>query len=361
MAPIVKRGHKMTTRIVAICFGLMASVIGVVLAQEAPPKPVKLYTVTEPTVALQQRFLGRIAAKETVDLAFQVGGQIVAFPTLSGTRVAPDALLAQLDLAPLERAVRQAELALSQAERQVERNQQLIGREAITTAELQDSQTQRDLAALSLDEARTALSDATLRAPFAGLVAERIVPNLTTVAPGQPVIRLHDMSEIRVRIDVPERLLTQIEDPAQLQYELELIPGGTRYDLVFREFVAEAGRIGQSYTVILSVRDDLPQTVLPGATATVIAQLPQATNILLPVPRTAIQVDAQRQTYVLVFSPTGADTGTLSRRDVTLDSTDGLTLLVQAGLNPGEDIVAVGGHLVEPGQTVRRFNGYRGQ
>lgn len=351
----------MTTRIVATFMTLWALTHGLAFATESPPKPVKLFTLSEPTAALQQRFLGRIAAKETVDLAFQVGGQILEFPTLSGTLVAPEDLLAQLDLSPLERAVRQAELALLQAERQVERNQQLISRDAITTAELQDSETQRDLAALNLEEARNALSDATLRAPFSGLVAERMVPNLTTVAPGQPVIRLHDMSEIRVRIDVPERLLTQIEDPALLQYALELSPGGARYNLAFREFVAEAGRIGQSYTVILSVRDALPQTVLPGATATVIAQLPLSANPLLPVPRTAIQMDAQRQTYVLVFTPTDADMGTLSRRDVTLHSEDGLTLMVQAGLSPGEDIVAVGGHLVEPGQTVRRFNGYRGQ
>jgi RND family efflux transporter MFP subunit len=321
---------------------------------------VKLHTVEVPSVALQQRFLGRIAAKETVDLAFQVGGQIIDFPTLSGSRVASNSILAQLDLAPLERAVRQAELALSQAERQVERNQQLIARNAITTAEVQDSETQRDLAVLSLDEARTALADATLRAPFAGLVAERIVPNLTTVAPGQPVLRLHDMSEIRVRIDVPERLLTQIEDPTVLRYELELIPGGPRYALEFREFVAEAGRIGQSYTVILSVRDVLPQTVLPGATATVIAQLPMTPNNLMPIPRTAVQIDPQRQSSVLVFSPTGADTGTLSQRLVELHTEDGVTLMVSAGLTAGEEIVAVGAHLLEPGQTVRRFTGYRG-
>ena len=336
---------------------LMSSAVG---ANETPLKPVKLYTVSAPSAALQQRFLGRIAAKETVDLAFQVGGQIIDFPTVSGSRVAPNTLLAQLDLAPLERALRQAELALSQAERQVERNQQLIARDAITTAELQDSQTQRDLAALSLDAARTALSDATLRAPFAGLVAERVVPNLTTVAPGQPVIRLHDMSEIRVRIEVPERLLTQIEDPEALQYELELVPGGPRYSLTFREFVAEAGRIGQSYSVMLSIRDPLPQTVLPGATATVIAQLPMATNTLLPIPRTAIQIGPERQASVLVFSPTGADIGTLEHRAVQLQTPDGLTLMVHEGLAPGEEIVAVGGHLLEPGQSVRRFTGYRG-
>lgn len=350
----------MTTRKVLYLLCLAGFIFNAVNASEVPLKPVKLFTVAEPSTALQQRFLGRIAAKETVDLAFQVGGQIIAFPTLSGSRVAPNSLLAQLNLTPLERTMRQAELALSQAERQVERNQQLIARNAITTAEVQDSETQRDLAALSLEQARSALADATLRAPFAGLVAERMVPNLTTVAPGQPVIRLHDMSEIRVRIEVPERLLTQIEDPEVLQYELELVPGGPRYRLSFREFVAEAGRIGQSYSVILSVRDPLPQTVLPGATATVIAQLPVAPSSLLPIPRTAIQIDPQRQTSVLVFSPTGAQTGTLTQRSVQLHTEDGLTLMVQTGLTVGEEIVAVGGHLLEPGQSVRRFNGYRG-
>lgn len=323
-------------------------------------KPVRLHTVQPADVGAERRFYGRIAARETVDLAFQVGGQIVEFPTVEGSFVSTGDLLARLNLAPLERNVRQAELSLEQAERSVVRNQQLIERNAITQAQLEDSQTARDQAEVQLEEARSALDDATLEAPFEGLVAERMVANRTTVSAGQPVLRLHDMSEIRVRIDVPERLLAEIGDPANLLFNLQLTQGGPLYGLELREFIAEAGRIGQSYVVTLALTEPVERNLLPGASATVVARLPAPEANGFVVPATAVHIASDRSTHVMVYTSTGPDTGEVVRRPVTIDTPDGTTIRVTSGLNPGDEIVATGVHLLDDGQAVRRFTGFRG-
>jgi multidrug efflux pump subunit AcrA (membrane-fusion protein) len=71
------------------------------------------------------------------------------------------------------------------------------------TIRTEDAETTRDLAEIALRAARAALADATLTAPFDALVAARLIPPQSIVEPGQPLIRLHDMSEVRVEIDLP--------------------------------------------------------------------------------------------------------------------------------------------------------------
>lgn len=354
------------TKVARLIGSLMLIAFGTstLFAQQPPSadlKPVKLVTVEASETAGERRFLGRIAARETVDLAFQIGGQIVEFPAIDGSFVEAGDVLAQLNRAPLERSVRQAELSLDQAERTLQRNLQLQQRNAMTTeAQLEDARTARDQAEVGLEDARAALSDATLDSPFDGLVAERMVANRTTVSAGQPVLRLHDMSELRVRISIPERLLGEIGDPSELIYQLQLQDGGPRYELAYREFVAEAGRIGQSYVVTLAITESPGRQLLPGASGAVIVQLPAAADAGLTVPVAAVTVGADRQTYVFVYEPTGADEGQVRRVPVTVESPDGTTMVVTSGVSPGMEIVAAGAHLLSDGEAVRRFSGYRG-
>ena len=46
----------------------------------------------------------------------------------------------------------------------------------------------------------------------------RATSNSANVEVGQAIVRLHDMSEVRVEIDVPERLLQQIANTQQVWF-----------------------------------------------------------------------------------------------------------------------------------------------
>ncbi|WP_369385480.1 hypothetical protein [Limimaricola cinnabarinus] len=51
---------------------------------DAAPRPVKLMTLGTEDTGLTREFYGQVAARQTVDLAFQIGGQLVEFPVLEG-------------------------------------------------------------------------------------------------------------------------------------------------------------------------------------------------------------------------------------------------------------------------------------
>ncbi|WP_289082526.1 efflux RND transporter periplasmic adaptor subunit, partial [uncultured Sulfitobacter sp.] len=240
----------------------------------APIRSVKLIEAGGAASQVQRVFFGKIAALETVDLSFEVGGRMVMFDAQEGQFLQEGVQIAALDPVPFERAVQRAEVQLTQAERDFERSQTLAKSNAVSTAQAQDTETARDLARIALSEAREALDHATLIAPFRALVASRLTPNYANVSPGQAIVRLHDMSEVRVEIDVPEQMFQMYSNAADVEFTgtSPLFAGGVPLEL--REFNAETQSIGQSYRVTLALPSDrVTPKLIPGASMSVTARI----------------------------------------------------------------------------------------
>lgn len=331
---------------------------------EEPPirRPVLLTTLDAAAGGFTREFFGVVRARRTVDVAFQVGGRIERLDVLEGAPVSAGAQLAALDLDAYARAVARAELALEQAERDLARAAQLAERNVGSEVELLNAQTARDLAEIDLSEARERLDDATLEAPFDAIVAAVLVDAFTTVAAGTPVLRLHDMSEVRIEIEVPERLVLEGRDPDDLAFEAIFSPGAAPVELTFREFRAETGAVGQSYEVSLAIGEDAAPEglLLPGVTAAVRVTVADEMAGGLFAPATAVVIGADGAARVFVFEPSDADPeiGVVRETMVEIASPDGVRLLIVSGVAPGTQIVAVGGHLLSDGAPVRVFRGF---
>lgn len=323
---------------------------------DGPPRPAKLMTLSAGEAAMERRFYGRISARETVDLAFQVGGQILDFPVDEGGRVENGALLAQLDLAPFHRQVHQARVNLDKADRDYKRLQALEG-SAVSEVQIHDAKTQLDLAGIALEEAEDQLDKATLHAPFDALIARRQTAAYATVSAGQPILRVHDMSEMQVEIDVPEVMFRRAQGAGHVAFWAEF-PGETRrYPLVLREFEAETADVGQTFRLKLAFVDQPGEWLLPGASATVTASqtIGDATAVFLP--KTALLFGPDREPFVMRFTPDGSDpdTGTVSRQKISIEMRDDGRIAMIDGPKEGTEIVMTGVAQLRDGQPVRRF------
>lgn len=99
----------------------------------------------------------------------------------------------------------QARLQREQADRVVERYQRLQG-SAVSEVSLDDAITAAALRQVEVRNAEKAMENATSSAPYDALVAQRLIESFSTISAGTAVIRLHDMSELRIEINVPEVL-----------------------------------------------------------------------------------------------------------------------------------------------------------
>lgn len=348
--------------IAAAALGAMLAPASSSMAQDADPapllRPVKLMTVEAESAWPTRRFFGRVVARSTVDLSFQVSGEIKALDAEEGDLIAANETLAQLDLEPFELAFRSADLSLQQAEREFQRLE-TVGPSVTAQANIDDAETARDLAAVRRREAERDLEEATLVAPFDALIATRYVDAFTTVEAGSRVIRVHDMSELRVEIDVPETLFRIAQGAEDFNIYATILGEDKKYPLVEREFNAETTDIGQSYVITLAFTDDLGDRILPGATVTVVAE-PKVRLDALYLPSSAVIIAPDNALSVMLFEEgEGEGVGAVRRVDITADtSLGGSRIRAASGLNIGDRIVAAGPGRLENGQKVRIFEGF---
>jgi len=324
-------------------------------ASEAPLKPVKLLTTQSGSTLLERQFFGQVAAKQSVDLAFQVAGQIQKFPVNEGFIVPHGQLIAQLDLEPFELKLEQARLQKEQADRTVARLEKLQG--TVSQVSIEDAETQAGLTRVALRNAEYELKHATLHAPFDALVSTRQVENFTTVGAGTPIVRLHDMSELHIEVDVPEVLFQQASRGAEASLTAHFPGGNQAYPLEILEFDAEASSVGQTFRVTFKLDPPKDREILPGASATVRVAVDTGQSIIR-LPATAIVASPAGETGVMVFTPTGADQGEVRWHQVALQATQNGDFAVSSGLEGGEEVVLTGGSALIDGQKVRRFTGF---
>ena len=325
-----------------------------VLAQE-PAKPVKLIQTQAGNVLVERQFFGQVAAKQSVDLAFQVGGQVVLFPVAQGGVVPQGQMVAQLDLEPFELQLEQARLQKEQADRTVARMEKLSG--TVSQVSIDDAETQAGLAGVALRDAEYALKHATLTAPFEALVSSREVDRFTTVSAGTPIVRLHDMSELHIKVDVPEILFQQADQSNKVEITASFPGWDASYPVEILEFDAEASSVGQTYLVTFRLAPPKDRQILPGASVSVRVKVNTGVAAII-LPATAIVMSPAGETGVMVFSPSGADSGTVTWRAVTVAPTQDGAFAVSQGLSGGEEVVLTGGHALSDGQAVRRFAGF---
>ncbi|CUI33304.1 efflux RND transporter periplasmic adaptor subunit [Cognatishimia activa] len=325
------------------------------LAQEEQSL-VKLVTVNAGADQVTRVFFGQVAAKETVDLAFQVAGQIVQLPIVEGAVVPEGAVIAQLDLEPFELALDQAVVQKDQADRTVERLTKLQGN-TVSQVTVDDAQTQAQLADISQRNAQRSLNNATLHAPFDALVASRNVAKFSTINAGTPVARLHDMSDLRIEIDVPEVLFQRAGRDPDVTLSAKFPASDTVFPLEVREFNAETSAVGQTFRITLGMTPPDDLVVLPGSSVTVSATLSNNDQRIL-IPASAIKNANDGTPMALVFEPAGADEGTLRAVDIEIVPDVNGNVQVVSGLSDGQEIVASGASRLTDGASARRFTGF---
>lgn len=331
--------------------------VPIAFGQETQPPLVRLIMLGANTTTVDRTFYGRTVARQTVDLGFQVDGQLVEFPVAEGELIPKGELIARLDQEPFELAVEQARLQQQQAQRDADRAQQLSG--TVSAAQRETLTTQAGIADVGRRNAELALERSTLNAPFDAVVSTRTVANFTTVAAGQPVVRLHDMSELRVEVDVPEQVVRRVGD--EQNYDLFAQFGGddTMHPIEIIETDIETGPVAGTYKVTLGMAPPKDVLILPGYSVAVVMR-PHETGEApeITVPLDAVGVTPEGEYFALRYEPAGAENGTLARVPVTIGTTDRGQIAVTSGLEPGDEIVSAGLTALSDGQAVRRFKGF---
>ncbi len=192
-------------------------------------------------------FLGVVLARQAVDVAAEVSGQLLEVRVRPGSPVARDEVVATLDTRLLQHQLtreraqrktaearyRRSAVEVAKAEKEEDRRQALG--DLVSAEEAERARFQTETAAAALEEAEAEVTQAAarieelearlarslIRAPFAGTVALRYLDPGAVVSPATPVVRLISTADLMARFAVPSAQASGIAVGAPVRLTLD--------------------------------------------------------------------------------------------------------------------------------------------
>ncbi|CAL75605.1 Putative component of multidrug efflux system (RND family) [Bradyrhizobium sp. ORS 278] len=327
----------------------------------AAPEPVRpvLSLKVEPQAANGSAVTGTIEPRYKADLSFRVLGRLIARPVYVGDMIRQDQVVAAIDPAALEFAVRASAAEVSRSQAQLTnatgtegRQRTLLETDATTKATLENAEQSRAAAQASvikaqsnLAKAREQLGYAQLKADFAGIVTAVNAEVGQVVSPGQSVVTVARPDIREAVIDVGDDIAGGLQAGTSFTVRSQVDPSVSTTGTV-REIAPRADATTRTRRIRITL-DNPPDIMRLGTTVTAALNTEQKTIIKLP--RSAILAENDKSFVWLV----DAASKTVKRQQITIATNEDGGIRVTSGLEAGQRVVTAGVNSLKDGQAVR--------
>jgi membrane fusion protein (multidrug efflux system) len=316
-------------------------------------------------------YVGQTVAVNDVSLRAQVEGYLLERKFDEGQDVEQgaelfliDPALYQAGVAAADGAVAEASAAVARADKDVKRYRTLVKNQSVSQQQLDNAESELLQASAILKtaeaqqlKAQIDLSHTTITAPINGRIgrAAASVGDLVTPQAGE-LARLVELNPMYASFSVSERDVIaakrryQAGDAGVEMDKIEVrlrLPDGSLYEHLGRVDFIDNVVDRRTGTVVLRARFDNPQKLLvPGLYVSTMLGREETTDKLI-IPQSAVQED-QAGMFVMVVTPDS----TVELRRVTTGQAYAGELVVNSGLEPGEQVIVEGIQKVRPGMVV---------
>ena len=326
------------------------------------------------------RVTGTLMAEEQADVAAETPGRVVSTPIERGTRVAQGAELIRLSATETDAQMKEAEANAGQiearlgftsgssfdvnavpevqnaeasyelAQSEFNRIKSLLDQRVVSQSEFEQRRTQMEAARQQYDAAkngaaqqyqslqaararvtlaRKALADTVVRAPFSGLVAQRMVSTGDYVTKGMKVAVVVRINPLRAQLTIPEQFVSAVAAGQPITFEVDAYPG-RQFEGRIR-YVSPALQADQRALTAEAIVPNPANELKPGLFATARVQQPKPTPAVL-VPASAVQTSAGTSRVYVVTGDR------VEERVVTVGQTVDTLLEITNGVKAGERV-----------------------
>jgi len=337
---------------------LAFALTGVAFSQERPPGPVRYTEAREHSVQRTLRLSGSVESATVSLVASEVEGMVIELLAREGDKVKKGATLARLRQTTMElqrdasvAQLKEAEARLKLAERSLERSQELFDSKVLSQQELDDAFFEMTAWQGRVEQLTAAIARidhdlelCTIRAPFSGTVVAEHTEVGEWVSVGATIVEIASLSDLEVRVEVPERYFHSMRKGSNASVTFESIPG---YELtgVIDTIIPRADPQARTFPLKVALHNT-NGTVGVGMLAQV--SMPAGdTNSAIVVPKDAIVGDGANQHVFRI----GADS-TVERVPVQTGQGVGDWIVISGAIEPGQRVVTRGNERLFPGQPV---------
>jgi len=325
-------------------------------------RPVNVVRITSQETNNDRPYPGEVRPRYETVLSFRVAGKVVFRSVEIGDKVEKGQILARLDPSDYRLAKQnlEAQLIAAKAEREysrddLDRYRELYAENTVSQPELDRRETlyigaEQKVGALEaqLGQIGNQLAYTDLQADRDGVVTGLEVETGQVLAAGQPIIKIAQLEEKEIPIDIPEQRLADIG--LQQEVSVSLWAGGDRrFKARIREIAAAADPFSRTYRAKVTLLEGQEDARF-GMTATV--WIPANTADHPGVPLSAVFTPQNRpgQTCVWLIDEHSA---TVKATPIQIIATLPEQRLAVSGLTAGQLVVSAGSNRLREGQTVR--------
>lgn len=349
---------------------LLATLLSALLSgcgkQPAAPEPeraVRTQIVSAGSATASHEYAAEVRPRIESRLSFRVSGKLLSRTVNLGDAVKQGQALARIDAQDLKLAEAAASAAVmaartnrDQAGQDYKRFVDLQRQGFISAAELERRDSAFKAAQAQLEQAKAQADVQGNQAGYAQLVADG--PGVVTginaepgqvLAAGTPVVTVALDGPRDIVFSVPEDQITRVKAAAGQPGALKVRLWGAdkTWPLTLREVAAAADPVTRTFLI---KADAGKLDVRLGQSATVVLDLPQMAGVI-KLPLAAV---LQQGGKTSVWTLDGASM-TVKPVPVQVGGAEGNEVVIAGGLNPGQEVVVAGVHVLNPGQKVKRY------
>jgi len=285
---------------------------------------------------------GQTEAFRKVEVKAETAGRVVELPLAEGARVAQGQVIARLSPDERPAALAEAKALLEQRRIEYEAARRLSEKGFRAETQLAASKAALEAAAAAVAQAEVAIDNLTIRAPFDGILSERVAEQGDYLDRADPVARVVDLDPVLAVADISERDVARVALGRDAQVRLitgDLVPGTVRY------IAREADPVTRTFRIEVELAN--PDAAVPdGATAEI--RIPLETVLAHRVSPAILTLTDEGQIGVKILGPDN----TVAFRPVKILSDDAEGVWI-GGLPERVTLITVGQEFVTEGQTVR--------
>ena len=308
-------------------------------AGEEPEVQAATLTVQAEPTTLYASVPGSVVSKRHAEIASRLTGYVRSVAVQAGDRVATGQPLLAIDSSDVTGQLQQAQAVFDEADVNYQRATSLYAKGVVTKVRLDDATRQYATAKAALQMARAAVDYADIRAPFAGVIVEKLADPGDLAVPGKPLLVLEDERTLEVQSYVPDELYPALKLGEHIPFSTD----DHAYTGVLQSKVEAAD--AQTHTHLIRIAIPAGSGLMSGRYVRV--SIPTGQGPVVRIPAAAL---AERAGITGVFV---VDAGGLAHfRLVHTGAAVGGTVEVQSGLASGERIVLEPGAAVDNGTRI---------
>lgn len=292
---------------------------------------------------------GQVYAANQVDIKPQVAGDgldITEIAVKNDQTVKKGDLIATLDTTEIQKTIRDAKLAVENAELKVKQSERQYDTKTV------DDKYARQLQKNELIQAQNALSNAYddledyyIRAPFDGIVTALDFSAGDSISRDEILASVITES-VQVTISLNEVDAAKVKENNTVTLSFDALDDITAKGTVSKVDtigVVDSGVVTYDVEITFTSPSDL---LKPGMSASADIEIEKTENVLI-VPVEAIKKDVSGEEYVQIQNTAGM----LQRKTVTTGATDDVMVEVTSGINEGEEVIVTSGSIISSAET----------